>query len=274
MESLEDKIQFNQETPTNQEDEQKIQEQSNEEQQNEQEQIKEESKNNIEENTVNQSTETPLPTLSEAIIHSEPQTLIKEDTSFIENSSINKEQSEIENLIISKEKANLLMKTDIQESIKIFNESLNKTIQLISNNNSSPKLIELEYHFLNNLAICYILTQQYSKAIEIDNQIILEKLPKESSLLRLFKSHKELGQIDKAIQYSQDIKRDISPNILQQNQGIMDEIEELINPTKPEKDLTEKNKNEGNMMKNVFMYSLPVIAVISVGLFWFYKKKN
>ena len=276
MESLEDKIKFSESElnqpaegiQIHQEEEQRQQEEQQEEQQ------EQPQNTNIEPNPLNLSNQPPepLPTISDTITSDNQHRL------FI-NEMTPKEipiQSETETLTIQTDKAKSIIYTDTSQAIQIYNECSNKISQLLlahsTDNTVLPQLHDLKYKILNNLAICYIYSKQYLKAIETDNLILqLNNAPKEQSLLRLFKSHKELGEIDKALQYSNDIKRTVPQSILEQNQSILHDINELH--AQLNKDNEHHRKETSSFMNNILLYSIPLLAAVSIGVYIYIKKK-
>ena len=269
MESLEDKLKFS---------ESELNHIPNETQINKEEEKEEEQQpptNNIETNppSSNEQPSEPLPTISEQITsNDQPRLFVNEMTPT--DGSI---QSEIETIKLQKDKAKSIIYTDTSEAIKIYNECSNKISQLIqihSNDNIIlPQLLELKHTILNNLAICYIYSKQYLNAIETDNQILQSNMPKEQSLLRLFKSHKELGETDKALQYANEIKQTIPQNILEQNQSILHDVDEIQGKINKDNEQNNNNNKETSFMNSVLLYSIPLLAVVGIGTYIYLKKK-
>ena len=181
-----------------------------------------------------------------------------------------------------KEEGNSLIKTDLDSALSKYEEGYqlsDKIMETASQEREyNPQVAEIDTvrkQIMSNLALAYFKKENYKKSAELDIKIISIDAKYDKSYARLFKAYSALGNTDQAVYFGHKLKTEFTQETVDKYKDLLPLIEE--EEKKQKKTIDEYRAVErSKTMKSIAKYAVPLLVLVAAGLvyFFFFKKKN
>ena len=194
---------------------------------------------------------------------------------------VNKEEknTDLSNLIDKLEKINnkgneLFKRKQIEEAKTKFTEGyqiFEKESPIIYNelysNKQCENVILIYKKILSNLALCYYIQKNFTKAIEFDLKLIALQPKFGKSIVRLFNSYSKINKCQQAVYYG-ELFMDLNEEIKKKFNGMERKVkEEKVKLNKLQKEV------ESRIKKGIFKFYGPIIILLFSLIYCYIFKK-
>ena len=161
-------------------------------------------------------------------------------------------------------------KEKFKQGFDKFEKESEKIIKDSSNNEEYEEIMTLGKKLLSNLALCYYKQGKYLEAIDYDRKLLMSHPKFGKSIVRLFKSHSRLKQIQQAVYYGElflELDQETRDKFKGTQVKVKDEQLKLKNIQKAEKEKIKKDFGK-------YAFPCVILCLAVLGFFLFRKNQN